>query len=77
MEKQIIKIDGNRFRIITPQSPIIEEISIKELENKLSQTETEKLDFEANQSVVFDRIKELNKKIEELKLKIEEIKKIE
>jgi len=75
-KKQIIKIDDNRFRIITPQSPIIEEVSIKELETELSRMEIAKTDFEANQSVVFDRIKELNKKIEELKLKIEEIKKI-
>jgi len=75
-KKQIIKIDDNKFRIITPQAPVIEEISIKELENKLRQTETEKLDFEEKHSGVFDKQKEISSRIEELKLKIEEIKKI-
>lgn len=76
MKKQIKKISENKYQIITPQEPIIEEVSIGDIKNELERLETEKIDFEIKNSFVLNRIAEIVIKIDELKSKIEEIKKI-
>ena len=76
MKKQIKKISENKYQIITPKEPIIEEVSIGDIKNELERLETEKIDFETKNSFVLNRIAEIVIKIDELKSKIEEIKKI-
>ena len=72
--KKIEKISEGKFRITTPQEPIIEEVSIKELEEKLIYLKQEKLDFEISHFGVFNKQKEISTEIEKLKIKIDEIK---
>ena len=45
MKKQIKKISENKYQIITPQEPIIEEVSIGDIKNELERLETEKIDI--------------------------------
>jgi len=75
-KKQIIKIDDNKFRIITSRESLIEEVSIGDIEGQIRLLQSDKELFENNNKSIIEKYNDFDVKIENLQNKIEEVKKV-
>jgi len=73
---KIKKISKDKYQITTQQEPIVEEVSIGDLEGQIRLLKSDKELFENNNKSITEMYNSFDLKIEKIQNKIEELKKV-